>query len=209
MPVSAGDLNDLIALLTTVSVIVAGWMKWGRHWLSKRRDERRAILHAANTIPRLAETQEANGLALQALQTRDLHFHDEFKRLHARLDSQDLTLEAIQHRIAGAWDSDPVPQFVCDNDGRNVDVNQAYADMIGVDKRRLVGWGFRNFVTGDSDEYIEEWKSCLREHRIFQRDATFTTVAGKRLKCSVRAWPQPESPPARAWHGLITVVGTE
>ena len=208
MPVSAGDINDLIALLTTVTVIVAGWMKWGRHWLSKRRDDRRAILHAANTIPRLAETQEANGLALQALQTRDLHFHDEFKRLHARLDSQDLTLEAIQHRIAGAWDSDPVPQFVCDNDGRNVDVNQAYADMIGVDKRRLVGWGFKNFLESD-EAYIAEWMSCLRDHRTFQRSATYITSSGMRLQCAVRAWPQPEIPPARAWHGHITVTGTE
>ena len=138
MPVSAGDINDVIALLTTVTVIVAGWMKWGRHWLSKRREERRAILHAANTIPKLAETQEANGLKLQALQTRDLHFHGEFKSLHDRLDSQDSTLLEIRDRIAGAWDSDPVPQFVCGLDGRNMDVNQAYADMLGVDPSMIV-----------------------------------------------------------------------
>lgn len=207
MPVSAGDINDMIALLTTVTVIVAGWMKWGRHWLSKRRDERRLILDSANTIPKLAETQEANGKALQALQTRDMHFHSEFSRLHDRLDSQDITLESIQHRIAGAWDSDPVPQFVCGLDGRNIDVNQAYADMLGVDKRHLIGWGFKNFIESD-EAYIAEWMSCLKDHRVFTREAVFTTATGKRMKCSVRAWPQPENPPARAWHGHITVTGT-
>ena len=208
MPVSAGDINDMIALLTTVTVIVAGWMKWGRHWLSKRREERRAILHAANTIPKLAETQEANGLKLQALQTRDLHFHGEFKSLHDRLDSQDSTLLEIRDRIAGAWDSDPVPQFACGLDGRNMDVNQAYADMLGVDKRQLIGWGFKNFID-TSEEYAAEWMACLREHRTFQRSATFITGSGMRLQCSVRAWPQPDSPPARAWHGHITVMGAE
>lgn len=206
MPLSFGDMNDILTFGITASAAAGGWYGYGRKWVSRRREERQTILIAAQSVPKIVESQEAHGRALEALQTRDTRTTAEFSALHKRLDKQDLTLEAIQHRIAGAWDSDPVPQFVCDNAGKCVDVNQAYADLIGVDKRFLVGWGFKNYIVAADDGYTDEWLSCVADHRIFTREAEYRTADGRQFRVGVKAWPQPDQPPARAWHGYITVL---
>ena len=206
MPLSFGDMNDILTLGITASGIAGTWWLWGRKWYVKRKQEREAIVFAAMSVPKMVEEQEKQSRSLESLQGRDAGITAQFAALHGRLDTQDASLDEIKLRIAGAWDSDPVAQFVCDNDGKNVDVNQAYADLVGVDKRRLTGWGFKNFVVDADDGYIEEWLSCVRDHRIFEREAKMRNAAGAQFSALVRAWPQPEQPPARAWHGYITVT---
>ena len=204
-----GDWNDWIVLGTSVAGVIGIWLRWGRRWMKQRRDDREAIVSAARQVPMMVQTQEKHGKALESLQSREVRSTAEFAALHTRLDRQDESLETIKHRIAGTWYSDPVPQFIYDNEGKNVDLNQAYADMMGVDKRRLMGWGFKGYVADDDSGYIPEWLSCLKDHRVFVREATFRPAGKSAFRAIVRIWPQPEQPPARAWHGCITPLSVD
>lgn len=59
------------------------------------------------------------------------------KNFDDRLDKQDHSLATI---LANTWAEmrlSPLARFVCDNEGRNLDVNPAYAEMMRTDERQL------------------------------------------------------------------------
>lgn len=202
--------NGVLSLATAIGTLCGGvfaaWRKWGRKWLRRRHSERCSMLEAALLTPEIAKSLESHSASLAALSAKSTATAEAVDSIHSRLDQQDLTLERIQHRIAGAWDSDPVPQFICDLDGKYADVNQALATLFGVDKRALLGWGFRNYVRDPDDDYIAEWRSCFIEHRTFRRETLMRKATGDEFGAHVLCWPQPDSPPALAWHGYITVI---
>lgn len=124
-----------------------------------------------------------------------------------RLDKQDQSLATI---LANTWAEmrlSPLARFVCDNDGKNLDVNPAYADMLRTDERQLQGFGYKNFFR--EPEFHAAFSMAAREHRIFDETTTVTRGDGTRFIARVAVRPFPDDPskgdPWR-WYGVVTMV---
>ena len=68
-------------------------------------------------------------------------------------------------------------------DGRNIRVNQAYADLLNCSKSDLIGFGWRSFVTREFLEiYDVQWGEAYRQGRYFTSFIEFRhPVSGERV----------------------------
>ena len=62
------------------------------------------------------------------------------------LDDQNRVLSNISAMIYGEMELDPTPRFICDSDGRNLNVNTAYARLVGCGRDELMGFGYQRFI---------------------------------------------------------------
>jgi PAS domain-containing protein len=71
---------------------------------------------------------------------------------------QELT-ESVRHIEAltvAQMDFQTLPQFICDNTGRNYYVNHAYAKLFGVSKDALMDYSWKDYIyTPEYMEYVE------------------------------------------------------
>lgn len=124
------------------------------------------------------------------------------------LDEQNRVLSNISAMIHGEMELDPTPRFICDNDGRYLNVNTAYARLVGCGRDELLGFGYQRFIPNNSNPgYIEDFDSATKQHRSFERSLRILRPDGTEVLANVRIVPHPENePPAHYWVGVVTAA---
>ena len=120
------------------------------------------------------------------------------------LDDQNRVLGNISAMIHGEMELDPTPRFICDNDGRNLNVNTAYARLVGCGRDELLGFGYQRFIPSNTNPgYVAEFDSAAKQHRSFERSLRILRPDGTEVLANVRIVPHPENePPAHYWVGV-------
>jgi len=124
------------------------------------------------------------------------------------LDDQNRVLSNISAMIHGEMELDPTPRFICDSDGRNLNVNTAYARLVGCGRDELMGFGYQRFLpNGTNPEYIADFNAAAEQHRSFERAVRIRRPDGTEVHANVRIVPHPEhEPPAHYWVGVVTAA---
>lgn len=124
------------------------------------------------------------------------------------LDNQNRVLSNISAMIHGEMELDPTPRFICDSDGRNLNVNTAYARLVGGGRDELMGFGYQRFIPNELNPgYTTDFNSATEQHRSFERAVRIRRSDGSELLAQVRIVPHPENePPAHYWVGVVTAV---
>ena len=207
--------RDLIQSIdvTQVSLAVVGgfgavflWTK--RRYLSfaawrKAREERRA---AINDLPMrvsgfaelLGGVSERTDRALSVLDAQT-----------KTLEDQNRVLGNISAMIHGEMELDPTPRFICDSTGRNLNVNTAYARLVGCGRDELMDFGYQRFLPIDQNPvFMQGFLDASDKHRSFESTLKIRRPDGTPIAASVRIVPHPENdPPAHFWIGVV-VAGT-
>ena len=181
------------------------WMK--RRYLSfsawrKAREERRAVI---NDLPMrvsgfaelLSGVSERTDRALSVLDAQT-----------KTLDDQNRVLSNISAMIHGEMELDQTPRFICDNEGRNLNVNTAYARLVGCGRDELMGFGYQRFIPSNINSgYVAEFDSAAKQHRSLERSLRILRPDGTEVLANVRIVPHPENePPAHYWVGVVTAA---
>ena len=124
-------------------------------------------------------------------------------------DDQNRVLANISAMTHGEMELDPTPRFICDNDGRNLNVNTAYARLVGCGRDELMGFGYQRFVPNDlNPTYINEFEDAVAQHRSVEGTIKIRRPDGTIITTSVRIVPHPENdPPAHYWIGIVVNPG--
>ena len=124
------------------------------------------------------------------------------------LDDQNRVLGNISAMVHGEMELDPTPRFICDNDGRNLNVNTAYARLVGCGRDELLGFGYQRFIPSNTNPgYVAEFDSAAKQHRSFERSLRILRPDGSEVVANVRIVPHPEhEPPAHYWVGVVTAA---
>lgn len=125
------------------------------------------------------------------------------------LDDQNRVLSNISAMVYGEMELDPTPRFICDNDGRNLNVNTAYARLVGCGRDELLNFGYQRFVPADlNPTYVDEFEDAVAQHRSFEGTIKIRRPDGTVITTSVRIVPHPENdPPAHYWVGIVANPG--
>ena len=125
------------------------------------------------------------------------------------LDNQNRVLSNISAMIHGEMELDPTPRFICDNDGRNLNVNTAYARLVGCGRDELMNFGYQRFVPADlNPTYLRDFEDAVTQHRSFEGTIKIRRPDGTVITTSVRIVPHPENdPPAHYWVGIVVNPG--
>ena len=129
---------------------------------------------------------------------------------HSRtLDDQNRILGTISAMVHGEMELDPTPRFICDNDGRNLNVNTAYARLVGCGRDELMNFGYQRFVPADlNPTYVDEFEDAVAQHRSVEGTIKIRRPDGTVITTSVRIVPHPENdPPANYWVGIVVNPG--
>ena len=130
--------------------------------------------------------------------------------LHTKtLDDQNRVLGNMSAMIHGEMELDPTPRFICDNDGRILNVNTAYARLVGCGRDELLGFGYQRFVPNDlNPTYVGEFEDAVAQHRSVEGTIKIRRPDGTIITTSVRIVPHPENdPPANYWVGIVANPG--
>ena len=124
------------------------------------------------------------------------------------LDEQNRVLGNISAMVHGDMELDPTPRFIRDSMGRNLNVNTAYARLIGCGRDELMGFGYRRFVPADlNPTYVRDFEGAVEQHRSLEGTIKIRRPDGTVITTSVRIVPHPEDePPAHYWIGVITAT---
>ena len=196
------DLTQIfLAAVGSVGAVFL-WMK--RRYLSvaawrKAREERRA---AINDLPmRVSDIAELlSGVSERtdrALSVLDAHTKT--------LEDQNRVLGNISAMVHGEMELDPTPRFICDSTGRNLNVNTAYARLVGCGRDELMDFGYQRFLPIDQNPmFMQGFLDAVDKHRSFDSTLKIRRPDGTIIAASVRIVPHPEDdPPAHFWIGVI------
>lgn len=209
------------AIAATVGAALAGWLldRWlgvrsriAGWWRSvqARKSMTEAMVAswptALDFISKAEEREEKSA-------AREVKITASFTAIREHLQRQDTTLERIAAQLWGQMKLDPQARFQCDHEGRNEQVNAAYAAIMRVGEFDLMGFGWKNRVVEDDRmEYDRAAGQAFREHRKFERAVRFVRGDGSRFRGLVRIEPYPEDPADLAdgrhplWFGSVVVV---
>ena len=207
--------RDLLQSLDTTQIFLAAvgsvsaaflWMK--RRYLS---------------ITEWRKMREARRLAFNELPDRVSGFADLLSGVSERTDralsildahtktlaDQNRVLSNISAMTYGEMELDPTPRFICDNDGRNLNVNTAYARLVGCGRDELLNFGYQRFVLADlNPTYVNEFEDAVAQHRSVEGTIKIRRPDGTIITASVRIVPHPENePPAHYWVGIVANPG--
>lgn len=199
------DLTQIVLAAVGSVGAVFLWMKRRYLSIAERRRMREARRLAFNELPeRVSEFAKLlDGVCKQserALDVLDSHTKT--------LDDQNRVLGNISAMIHGEMELDPTPRFICDNDGRNLNVNTAYARLVGCGRDELMGFGYQRFIPSNINPgYVAEFDSAAKQHRSFERSLRILRPDGTEVLANVRIVPHPENePPAHYWVGVVTAA---
>lgn len=168
----------------------------------KARDERRAVIsdlpmRVSGFAELLSGVSERTDRALSVLDAQTKTLAD-----------QNRVLSSISAMIHGEMELDPIPRFICDSDGRYLNVNTAYARLVGCGRDELLGFGYQRFIPSNTNPgYAAEFDSATRQHRSFERPLHILRPDGTEVLANVRIVPHPENePPAHYWVGVVTAA---
>ena len=169
----------------------------------KARDERRAVIsdlpmRVSGFAELLSGVSERTDRALSVLDAQTKTLAD-----------QNRVLSNISAMIHGEMELDPTPRFICDSTGRNLNVNTAYARLVGCGRDELMDFGYQRFLPTDQNPtFMQEFLDAADKHRSFESTLTIRRPDGTHITASVRIVPHPENdPPAHFWIGVV-VAGT-
>ena len=181
------------------------WMKRRYHSIAEWRRMREARRLAFNELPeRVSDFAKLlDGVSKQS--ERALGVLDSHTKT---LDDQNRILSNISAMIHGETELDPTPRFICDSEGRNLNVNTAYARLVGCGRDELMGFGYQRFIPSNINPgYVAEFDSAARQHRSFERSLRILRPDGTEVLTNVRIVPHPENePPAHYWVGVVTAA---
>lgn len=198
---------------TQVSLAVVGgfsavflWMKRRYLSIAEWRRMREARRMAFNELP-----DRVSGFAellsgVSARSDRALSVLDAHTKT---LEDQNRVLSNISAMIHGEMELDPTPRFICDSTGRNLNVNTAYARLVGCGRDELMDFGYQRFLPIDQNPmFMQGFLAASDKHRSFESTLTIRRPDGTLVAASVRVVPHPENdPPAHFWIGVV-VAGT-
>lgn len=209
------DWRDLFQSIDVTQIFLAAvggvgaaflWMKRRYLSIAEWRKMREARRLAFNELPDrvsdfaklLDDVREQSGRTLDVL---DAHTKT--------LDDQNRVLGNISAMIHGEMELDPTPRFICDNDGRNLNVNTAYARLVGCGRDELLNFGYQRFVPADLNPmYLRDFEDAVTQHRSFEGTIKIRRPDGTVITTSVRIVPHPENdPPAHYWVGIVVNPG--
>ena len=178
------------------------WMKRRYISFSGWRKAREARRLAFNDLPdRVSDFAKLlDGVREQSGRTLDV------LDLHTKtLDDQNRVLGNISAMIHGEMELDPTPRFICDNDGRNLNVNTAYARLVGCGRDELLNFGHQRFIPADlNPTHADEFEYAVAQHRSVEGTVKIRRPDGTIITASVRIVPHPENePPAHYWVGVV------
>lgn len=198
--------NTLVATLIPIFV---GWLitrtERFRTWRAARKVAAQERKEMPAVIGKIADN-------LAQLTESDTRRTAQFTAIGIKLDEHTETLKAqnvalgdIASMAYGQMEQDPMPRFVCDNDGGNRLVNTAYARMVQCGRDELMGFGYRRFIPEKLNPgYSATFQECAKQHRTFEEEAVFCRPDGSMFMARVRCVPHPEdTPPATHWNGVI------
>ena len=195
----------LLTLLGSASAVLL-WMK--RRYITFRgwRKAREARRLAFNELPaRVSDFAKLlDGVREQSDRTLDvLDSHTK------TFDAQNRVLANISAMIHGEMELDPTPRFICDGEGRNLNVNTAYARLVGCGRDELMNFGYQRFVPADlNPTYVDEFEDAVAQHRSVEGTIKIRRPDGTVITTSVRIVPHPENdPPAHYWIGIVVNPG--
>ena len=205
------DWRDLFQSIDVTQIFLAAvggvsaaflWMKRRYLSIAEWRRMREARRMAFNELPdRVSDFAKLlDGVREQSGRTLDvLDAHTK------TLDDQNRVLGNISAMIHGEMELDPTPRFICDNDGRNLNVNTAYARLVGCGRDELLGFGYQRFIPSNTNPgYVAEFDSAAKQHRSFERSLRILRPDGTEVLANVRIVPHPENePPAHYWVGVV------
>ena len=182
------------------------WMKRRYLSIAEWRRMREARRMAFNELPdRVSDFAKLlDGVREQSGRTLDvLDAHTK------TLDDQNRVLGNISAMIHGEMELDPTPRFICDNDGRNLNVNTAYARLVGCGRDELLNFGYQRFAPADLNPmYLRDFEDAVTQHRSFEGTIKIRRPDGTVITTSVRIVPHPENdPPAHYWVGIVVNPG--
>ena len=200
------DVTQILLTIAGSAGAVFLWMKRRYLSISGWRKAREARRLAFNELPErvsdfaklLNNVREQSGQTLSVL---DSHTKT--------LDDQNRVLGNISAMIHGEMELDPTPRFICDGTGRNLNVNTAYARLVGCGRDELMDFGYQRFLpTDQSPMLMQGFLDASDKHRSFESALVIRRPDGTRIAASVRIVPHPENdPPAHFWIGVV-VAGT-
>lgn len=152
-----------------VLAILAALASWAgvqreeiRKWAAKRAIKRQAMEAFASAAPSMLRQNEElrQGVAEVLRQVGEVRVQ---QAAHGgQLDE----LLALTH---GQFDLSPEPMFVCDNSGRNLRVNAAYAQLLHTGRGELTGYGYKSFMPQpEQDRYMGRFLAAVAECRDFE-----------------------------------------
>ena len=202
---SALQSIDLTQIILAAAGGLGGLALWGRkrlrtvvEWRKRRTARRKAVRELPERVADIAE-------ALAAMSERGQKMLDMLSSHSQTLQDQNKVLGTIGAMVHGEMELDPTPRFICDNDGRNLNVNTAYARLVGCGRDELLGFGYKRFIPSNINPgYIEEFDSASKQHRSFERSLRILRPDGTEVLVNVRIVPHPENePPAHYWVGVV------
>lgn len=218
---SVSEVNDLLKLGATILAIICGvwaWRKGVASYISAWRQERvtrRKNMDSMGTmfpswLEYMAEAKQSNDKR-DAREVRTTAQYNSLVDQVADLGTQiNKKLDVIVARIWGLYKLQPQAQFVCDSDGRNIDVNPAYERLLGATTLSIKGFNYKNYIDPPSlPAYIESVMHAISEHRRWDGDVIFRRADGTRFLGNVRLEPYPEDPSlgsAEYWFGAVTLI---
>ena len=200
------DVTQILLTIAGSAGAVFLWMKRRYLSISGWRKAREARRLAFNELPErvadfaklLDNVREQSGQTLSVLDSHTKTF-----------DDQNRVLANISAMIHGEMELDPTPRFICDGEGRNLNVNTAYARLVGCGRDELMGFGYQRFVPNDlNPTYINEFEDAVAQHRSVEGTIKIRRPDGTVITTSVRIVPHPENdPPAHYWIGIVINPG--
>ena len=200
------DVTQILLTIAGSAGAVFLWMKRRYLSISGWRKAREARRLAFNELPErvsdfaklLDNVREQSGQTLSVLDSHTKTLAD-----------QNRVLGNISAMIHGEMELDPTPRFICDGEGRNLNVNTAYARLVGCGRDELMGFGYQRFVPNDlNPTYINEFEDAAAQHRSVEGTIKIRRPDGTVITASVRIVPHPENdPPAHYWIGIVANPG--
>ena len=182
------------------------WMKRRYLSIAEWRRMREARRLAFNELPErvsdfaklLDNVREQSGQTLSVLDSHTKTLAD-----------QNRVLGNISAMIHGEMELDPTPRFICDGTGRYLNVNTAYARLVGCGRDELLDFGYQRFLPADQKPmFMQGFLDASSKHCSFESTLVIRRPDGTRIAASVRIVPHPEDdPPAHFWIGVV-VAGT-
>lgn len=132
----------------------------------------------------------------------------QFKAIDDRLAAQDKALATILSMTMGQFEMSAAPSFVCETDGKNTNVNAAYAALLGVGRDDLMDYRYKRFIPPDVlTMHMALFEAANLDHREFENEIVMLKADRTPLRVRVHMIPYPRDiGPATHWVGTITLV---
>ena len=200
------DVTQILLTIAGSAGAVFLWMKRRYLSISGWRKAREARRLAFNELPErvsdftklLDNVREQSGQTLSVLDSHTKTLAD-----------QNRVLGNISAMIHGEMELDPTPRFICDGTGRYLNVNTAYARLVGCGRDELLDFGYQRFLPADQNPMLMQgFLDASSKHCSFESTLVIRRPDGTRIAASMRIVPHPEDdPPAHFWIGVV-VAGT-